>query len=191
MAYDLASMLMPGKDPSHVTGLNDILSGRLGMLMQAAPENIRTGLSINSGFRSPEHQARLYQDALAKYGSPEAARKWVAPPGKSQHNHGNAADLHYASPEVKDWVHQNAGQYGLHFRMGHEPWHIEPMTDWQGTPVTPPPMPQPSPPPPQSGTTPPPLPPFIAPLVERMGGREQASDKLRDFSQFMFMLGQR
>ena len=36
-----------------------------------------------------------------------------------------AVDLGFGSPEVKDWVHQNAGAYGLTFPMAHEPWHIE------------------------------------------------------------------
>ena len=85
----------------------------------------RPGLSVYSGYRSPERQAELYQQAIAKYGSPEAARKWVAPPGKSRHNHGIAADLAFASDADKAWAHENAARFGLNFRMGHEPWHIE------------------------------------------------------------------
>lgn len=50
---------------------------------------------------------------------------WIASPGRSNHNSGLAADLKYASPEVKAWAHENAKKYGLDFRMGHEPWHIE------------------------------------------------------------------
>lgn len=90
------------------------------------------GMSIYSGFRSPEHQKRLWQNALKKYGSPNKARKWVAPPGRSNHNKGMAADLRYSSAEARKWAHQNAGKYGLHFRMGHEPWHIEPIPGWKG-----------------------------------------------------------
>lgn len=83
------------------------------------------GITINSGYRTPERQAQLWAGALAKYGSPEAARKWVAPPGRSMHNHGVAADLGYASPAVRDWAHTNAANYGLAFPLPHENWHIE------------------------------------------------------------------
>jgi len=85
----------------------------------------RPGISVNSGYRTPERQAELYAAAIQKYGSPEAARRWVAPPGKSRHNMGIAADLAFATPEDRAWAHENAAQYGLNFRMGHEPWHIE------------------------------------------------------------------
>jgi len=85
----------------------------------------RPGISIGSGYRSPERQAELFRNAVAKYGSEEEARHWVAPPGKSRHNMGIAADLAFATPEDRAWAHENAAQYGLNFRMGHEPWHIE------------------------------------------------------------------
>jgi hypothetical protein len=49
----------------------------------------------------------------------------VAPPGNSQHNHGNAADLGYLSPDALEWAHTNAGKYGLAFPLKNENWHIE------------------------------------------------------------------
>ena len=121
--------LLAGKDPSHWEGMDPIFRGRLEQMLKAAPGG---GLSVFSGYRSPERQKQLYDAAVRKYGSPEAARKWVAPPGRSQHNHGTAADLKYASPEVRQWAHENAPKYGLQFRMGHEPWHVEPMKNWTG-----------------------------------------------------------
>ena len=54
-------------------------------------------------------------------------RNWIALPGMSNHQTGNAADLAYGSPEARDWAHENASTYGLHFRLGNEPWHIEPI----------------------------------------------------------------
>lgn len=48
---------------------------------------------ITSGFRSTATQARLWREALAKYGSPAAARAHVAPPGHSKHETGEAADF--------------------------------------------------------------------------------------------------
>lgn len=108
---------------------NTIMGERLSALLQAAPGG---GVSVFSGYRSPERQAELYRNAVLKYGSPAAARRWVAPPGHSRHNSGMAADLRYASPEARKWAHENAARYGLGFRMGHEPWHIEPLQNWAG-----------------------------------------------------------
>ena len=93
-------------------------------------------LKIGSGYRSYEKQKQLWEDALKKYGSAEVARKWVAPPGSSYHNKGLAVDLHdensralgkEENQEATAWAHANAKKYGLHFRMGNEPWHIEPI----------------------------------------------------------------
>lgn len=123
---DLYSILAAGHDRSHIDGLDETFRNALSALIAGAPPELAGQIGIQSGFRSPERQAELYQQALAKYGSPEAARKWVAPPGKSNHNHGGAADLSYGSDAAKKWVHDNAGNFGLGFRMSHEPWHIEP-----------------------------------------------------------------
>lgn len=84
-------------------------------------------LKINSGYRSVTRQAQLYAQALKKYGSPEAARKWVAPPGHSNHNKGLAADLGFTTPDAVSWAHQNAARYGLVFPLANENWHIEPV----------------------------------------------------------------
>ena len=113
------------KDPSHVSGLSPDFAGKLGQFLAAA-EQAGAPIKIMSGYRSPERQAQLFQAAVAKYGSPEAARKWVAPPGKSNHGRGIAVDLQYSSGQAQSWAHQNAAKYGLYFRMSHEPWHIEP-----------------------------------------------------------------
>src|SRR5215831_7275475 len=80
-------------------------------------------LSITSGYRSPEEQTSLWNNAVKKYGSAAAARKWVAPPGHSNHNKGLAADL----GGNLQLAHQLAPKYGLTFPMPWEPWHIEPM----------------------------------------------------------------
>lgn len=124
---DLYKILAAGHDRSHIDGLDAAFRNSLSALIAGAPPEIAAQIGIQSGFRSPERQAELYQQAIAKYGSPEAARKWVAPPGRSNHNHGGAADLSYGNDVAKKWVHDNAGAYGLGFRMGHEPWHIEPV----------------------------------------------------------------
>lgn len=122
------------KAESHVDGLDESFATNLAALIQDAPPGIREGLGIYSGYRSVDHQRQLWANALKKYGSASAARKWVAPPGRSNHNHGQAVDLSYngqslarAPKDVRDWVHANARNYGMYFPMEHEPWHVEPM----------------------------------------------------------------
>lgn len=124
---DLASILVGGaaSRPDSITGLNPDFIRSLEAMLAGAPPEIQTALQITSGYRSPAVQQQLWNDALAKYGSPEAARKWVAPPGNSQHNHGYAVDLKFVNDAAKQWAHANAGQFGLAFPMGHEPWHVE------------------------------------------------------------------
>lgn len=128
--------------PGDTMGLQDSFAENLAAMIQDAPPEIRKGLSVGSGYRSPERQQQLWNAALKKYGSVEAARKWVAPPGRSQHNEGEAVDLTFngqflgkAPKEVQDWVHQNARKYGMYFPMGNEPWHIEPIGSRDGPTV--------------------------------------------------------
>jgi hypothetical protein len=105
------------------TGFTDFrpeFGGALQQFLAASP-----GITVNSGYRDIKRQTQLWNAALQKYGSPEKARHWVAPPGKSRHNMGMAADLAFPNDAARQWAHANAAKYNLNFRMGHEPWHIE------------------------------------------------------------------
>lgn len=82
-------------------------------------------VSVFSGKRSTERQAQLWQQALKKYGDSKIARKWVAPPGHSKHEIGIAADLKFADDATKQWVHNNAKRFGIHFPLSNEDWHAE------------------------------------------------------------------
>ena len=113
--------------PDSFSGMDPNFNASLQQLFMAAPPEIQQNLRITSGFRSPERQAQLFSDAVKKYGSESAARKWVAPPGNSKHNHGVAADLKYLSPEATAWAHENAKNFGLQFPLSNENWHIEPV----------------------------------------------------------------
>lgn len=113
------------------------LSGALANMFNNAPPEIQSQLRVTSGFRSNDTQQRLWNDAVAKYGSEAAARRWVAPPGKSQHNFGNAADLKYLSEDARQWAHANAEKYGLTFPLSNEDWHIEVAGARDGTAPTP------------------------------------------------------
>lgn len=105
------------------TGLNPAFNASLQKLLNAYKGKV----SISSGFRSNENQAQLFAAAIKKYGSEAAARKWVAPPGHSEHNKGLAADLHFADNATRDTIHKVAAQYGLTFPMPWENWHIQPI----------------------------------------------------------------
>jgi len=121
----LSSVLASGKSREHLSGMASAFAEKLATALASMPEDLKGSVTITSGYRSVERQQQLWLDALKKYGSPEAARRWVAPPGNSQHNKGNAADLGYSSDAAREWMHQNAGNFGLSFPMAHEPWHIE------------------------------------------------------------------
>lgn len=115
-----------GKGADHVDGLESSFATNLLAMFEDAPANIREGLQIGSGFRSIERQRQLWE-ASDKTG------KWVGRPGRSLHNHGKAVDIWYngarldkAPAHVREWVHANAGNYGLRFPMSWEAWHIEP-----------------------------------------------------------------
>lgn len=81
----------------------------------------------------PEITGEMWRDHMKSMGM----TKWIAPPGASNHQHGVAADLidaksgkrldAHEARAARAWAHANAAKYGLHFRMGHEPWHIEPI----------------------------------------------------------------
>ena len=119
----LSEYLLKGKSESHLN-LDPKFSPALLNFLKASKE-AGHDIDIFSGFRTFDHQERLFKDAVKKYGSPEAARKWVAPPGKSKHNYGLAADLKYGTEKAKSWAHENAKKFGLHFPMGWEDWQIE------------------------------------------------------------------
>lgn len=129
----LLKRLQPGHDASHIDEMQPVMRDALAAMFSDAPDYVKDGLDILSGTRTVERQAELFAAEVARQGGDvAAARKNVAPPGKSRHNHGDAADLGWkgsrfaaAPKEVRDWVHANAARYGLTFPMGHEPWHIE------------------------------------------------------------------
>jgi len=108
-----------------MSGLDAPFVGALQRLFSEAPPEIQAQLRVNSAYRSPELQAQLFDDAIQRYGSESAARQWVAPPGNSRHNAGRAADLGFLNGAAREYVHANAGRYGMQFPMDWEPWHIE------------------------------------------------------------------
>ena len=113
------------KASTAISGLEANFATRLYSMFQAMPPEIRSTVTILSGYRSVEHQAELWNKKVAEVGEAEA-RKWVAPPGKSNHGKGLAGDLVFNSEAGRRWVHANATKFGLDFHLKNEDWHIEP-----------------------------------------------------------------
>ena len=80
-------------------------------------------LTVNSGWRSPEHQQQLLQDAVVEHGSLEEAARWVATPETSAHVSGEAVDI--GPSDAAAWLSEHGAAYGLCQIYGNEPWHYE------------------------------------------------------------------
>ena len=134
----------------------------------SAAEEAGHNISISSGYRSPDEQARIIAENMHKFGFTQSdvarwradveqygsvaagqrwsdqftsatrtvggrgergtpMRNWIALPGGSNHQMGNAADLAYGSSAARRWAHDNAERFGLNFRLANEPWHVEPI----------------------------------------------------------------
>ena len=80
-------------------------------------------LVITSGWRSRAHQQRLLDEAVTKYGSEEAARRFVSTPDSSAHVTGDAVDI--GPTAADDWLSQHGAAYGLCQVFANEIWHFE------------------------------------------------------------------
>lgn len=119
---------------SGIEGLEYGFADRLYDMLLSMPEHLQGQVTILSANRTIEHQQQLWDQKLAEYGGDVArTRRMVAPPGKSNHNHGMAADLTYHSNAARIWFHENAKRFGLEFPMSWEDWHIEPLGKRDGT----------------------------------------------------------
>ena len=130
----------------------------------ADPEAQQLGIYIVSAFRSLDLQRQLFADAVKKYGSEQAAGKWVAPPGRSNHgptldDAGNkvtdqASDGRWGSAidvgipgytavsgqwpnDIEARVNAIAARHGLQSPMDWEDWHFEPDPSWAPPAPTP------------------------------------------------------
>ncbi len=94
-------------------------------LRQAATDAAGSGVEfyVNSGWRSRTYQEQLFRQAVAKYGSAQKAIKWVAPPGTSAHESGDAVDIGPA--HATSWLSKHGARYGLCQIYSDEAWHYE------------------------------------------------------------------
>jgi len=96
-----------------------------------------------SGFRSILDQEKLFTAQIQKLGSPEAAAKWSAPSGYSEHHTGYAIDLadgkfpkqdityEFAKTDAFQWLSLHAREFSFELSfpennpqgVSYEPWH--------------------------------------------------------------------
>jgi len=94
-------------------------------IRQAAKAAARdgVGISVNSGWRSPEYQDRLHLQAVWKYRSEAKAARWVATADTSSHVSGDAVDI--GPNRAMAWLSRHGAQYRLCQIYRNEPWHYE------------------------------------------------------------------
>ena len=122
----------------------------LGLMTQARAAGV--AIIPISGFRTIAYQESLFQRAVVKYGSEDAAVRWVGRPGHSEHHTGLVVDLGDEDDPTCDveppfeetpafhWLQDNAARFGFELSfprnnprgVNYEPWH------WRfvGTPKT-------------------------------------------------------
>lgn len=97
----------------------------LSALQRAATAASAQGIvmTVTSGWRSPEFQQQLLDDAVLTYGSMAVARQYVQTPEHSRHVTGQAVDIGGAGAD--QWLIDNGAAFGLCQIYGNELWHFE------------------------------------------------------------------
>jgi hypothetical protein len=110
---------------AELPGVANLDPALLSALRRAATDAADHGVEffVESGWRSPEYQERLLDDAVSKYGSREEAARWVATPSTSAHVSGDAVDI--AHSDAAAWLSEHGARYGLCPIYRNEPWHYE------------------------------------------------------------------
>jgi zinc D-Ala-D-Ala carboxypeptidase len=117
-----SSSTSASRSPTAAGGLDPALERALRRATaDAARDGI--GLVVRSGRRTPEHQARLLEEAVVTYGSRAEAVRWVALPERSAHVSGDAVDV--GPPEAAAWLARRGAAHGLCQIYDNEPWHFE------------------------------------------------------------------
>lgn len=110
----------------------------LAALRRAATDAAEDGIEfqVNSGWRSPDYQDALLQDAVSEYGSEGEAARWVATAETSPHVSGDAIDI--GPVDATSWLSQHGAAYGLCQIYVNESWHYEfrPAAVYRGCPPT-------------------------------------------------------
>jgi hypothetical protein len=119
--FDVSNPALAQLDPALLQAIQDAAR-------KAASEGI--AIRITSGWRSPGFQQRLFDDAVATYGSVDTARQFVAAPEVSKHVLGQAVDV--TPVDADQWLIRNGIQFGLCQIYANEIWHFELAVDEHG-----------------------------------------------------------
>lgn len=120
-AFDVADPAIGRLDPTLLAAVQNATSA-------AAAEGVT--VTVTSGWRSPEFQQQLLDDAIVTYGSYAAARQYVQTPEQSRHVVGAAVDI--GGPGADQWMITNGPRFGLCQIYANEIWHFELAVDSQG-----------------------------------------------------------
>jgi hypothetical protein len=111
--------IVPSSVAFDARGLNPRLARAVEVLIESSGGRVH----VRSGYRSPRRQAELWGAALNRYGDPEIADNWVAPPGRSMHTRGLAVDIG-GDVELAVRLIEEL-DLPLYRPLAHEPWHFE------------------------------------------------------------------
>ncbi|MCR2809347.1 MULTISPECIES: M15 family metallopeptidase [unclassified Microbacterium] len=94
-------------------------------LLQAETDAAAEGLAfeVTSGWRSPQYQQWLLDDAIQLYASETIARQYVATPDRSSHVTGDAVDI--VPLDAQLWLIEHGARYGICQTYANERWHFE------------------------------------------------------------------
>lgn len=125
-SYGLPSDYNPGEDPEAVAQLKK--------MFKVAKEEIGKDMKSVSGFRSYDHQKRIYNKYVKRDGV-EKASTYSAQPGHSEHQTGLAFDIggkdskywvndSFVKTEEAGWLKDNAHRFGFILRYPKDKTHI-------------------------------------------------------------------
>jgi len=98
----------------------EIRTAKAFLAMRSAAARGGVALKLESGFRTHQHQTRLFR-AWRKGQRMRAAR-----PGRSNHQSGRALDIAVKTvPGAGEWLESNAARFGFKRTVAKEPWHWE------------------------------------------------------------------
>ena len=130
-----------------IEGCREAVDALLQMFTRAYNDGV-SDWQVSAGYRSIEYQARLFNDKvyefqkennLTKSSAVQAAMRYVAAPGASEHHTGLAFDITVPGKSFEgtpqcDWLAKNSWRYGFIVRyqpnkvkltgISAEPWHI-------------------------------------------------------------------
>jgi hypothetical protein len=135
--YDPGDGSLPNGGALTPFDVTDPAVGNLDPALLTAIQNAATAASadgvtmtITSGWRSPQFQQRLLDDAVQTYGSFAAARQYVETPQASKHVIGQAVDV--GGTGADQWLIAHGSRFGLCRIYANELWHFELAADAMG-----------------------------------------------------------